>query len=123
MSGDLDERGLPRTYPFMPGLEIAPRTASERLKTGNLLLVDVRTAQEWSAARVAGAMHIPLHELPGRITEIDDGRPVAFLCHHGARSMKAAQFARANGCPDALSVAGDAPQHYQKAARDRPLYS
>lgn len=109
----LDERGLPAGYPFRPELEITPRDAlaSMRDPDAPLLLVDVRTAQEVACASVAGALHIPLDELASRAGEIeaamgDDDRPVAFLCHHGVRSLKAALFMRQRGVEEAMSVAG-----------------
>ncbi len=108
----LDARGLPRGYSFKPEHEITPRDASAGGRGGSLLIVDVRTAEEVAVARVEGAAHIPLHELESRFSEIEDaldaapGRGLAFLCHHGVRSMKAALFARHRGIESAMSIAG-----------------
>ena len=106
----LDARGLPTGYPFRPEFEMTPREADEAMKGGRLLLVDVRTVEEWNTAKVPGSMHVPLHELEARFGEIEDASEeaerVAFLCHHGVRSMKAALFARQRGLDDAASVAG-----------------
>lgn len=106
----LDPRGLPPGYSFKPDYEITPRQAREALTSARLLLVDVRTNDEWDASRVPGSMHVPLHELEARFGEIEDAAEdadrVAFLCHHGVRSMKAALFARQRGLDNAMSVAG-----------------
>lgn len=108
----LDERGLPLGYPFRPELEITPREALAAMQRADapLLVVDVRTQKELAVASVPGAMHVPLDELASRAGEIEaamgDERPVAFLCHHGVRSMKAALFMRQRGVEEAVSVAG-----------------
>ena len=106
----LDPRGLPPGYSFKPEYEITPREAREALTGTGLLLVDVRTIEEWNASRVPGSMHVPLHELEARFGEIEDAAEdadrIAFLCHHGVRSMKAALFARQRGLENAVSVAG-----------------
>lgn len=35
---------------------------------------------------------IPMHDIPGRLQELNPDHPVACLCHHGARSMSVAAF-------------------------------
>jgi rhodanese-related sulfurtransferase len=73
-----------------------------------LLLIDVRTPDEWEAARVPGAALIPLHELESRADEIDAEKdaPIGVMCHHGARSLKGALILRAMGFTNARSVVG-----------------
>jgi rhodanese-related sulfurtransferase len=34
-------------------------------------LVDVRVGHEWEAGHIAGAIHLPLEELPERVGELD----------------------------------------------------
>lgn len=101
-----DARGLPPGYSFKPSYEITAAEARDAMTRG-LLLVDVRTSEEHGLAHVAGAVHIPLHELESRMDELGDHQgPIAFLCHHGVRSLKATLMARAMGKPQAMSVAG-----------------
>jgi len=52
-------------------------------------LVDVRADHEWEAGHIAGAKHVPLPELPQRIGEIDQDRPVVVYCRGGNRSSMA----------------------------------
>ena len=61
------------------------------------LLLDVREPWEWQAARIEGSQHIPMRELPARLAEIDRGREVVAICHHGGRSMQVAMFLEKNG--------------------------
>jgi hydroxyacylglutathione hydrolase len=65
---------------------LTPKQAAAGLERGELQLVDVREADELAEAWVAGTKHIPLASLPGRLGELDHGRPVAFLCRSGIRS-------------------------------------
>lgn len=76
------------------------------LDDGSIHLLDVRTAEELEEAALPGALHIPLHELPGRHAELPRDKPIATLCHHGVRSETAARFLDKVGFAETLSVAG-----------------
>jgi hydroxyacylglutathione hydrolase len=51
----------------------------------------VRRNLEWADGHVAGATHIPLHDLPGRLAGIPSGE-VWVHCQSGYRSMTAASL-------------------------------
>jgi glyoxylase-like metal-dependent hydrolase (beta-lactamase superfamily II)/rhodanese-related sulfurtransferase len=53
------------------------------------ILLDVRRQSEWEVARIAAAVHIPLHELAGRLPEIGQGQ-VWVHCQSGYRAAVAA---------------------------------
>ena len=82
---------------------MTPQEAHDGL--GTLQLLDVREDEELAAARVAGAIHIPMHSIPDRIDELDRDRPVAVLCHVGQRSAHVAEYLRQAGF-DARNVEG-----------------
>lgn len=65
-----------------------------RIATGeSVVLVDVRTADEFAAGHIPGSLLIPLHELEARWREIPNGgSPIAVICEHGIRSAAACQF-------------------------------
>jgi len=69
------------------------------------LLIDVRHPWEHTICRIEGDELIPLDQLPLRLGELPRDRSVAFYCHHGMRSLIAAQLAARNGI-EALSIAG-----------------
>ncbi len=73
------------------------------------VLLDVREAWEVQTASVQtealDLLHIPMNTVPARLMELDRKRPVACLCHHGARSMQVAQFLTAQGY-EVVNVAG-----------------
>jgi rhodanese-related sulfurtransferase len=83
----------------------------DRLASGSILLLDVRSAEELECARIRGPLtHIPLQELPQRLEELGSGSnlhaPIAVLCHHGMRSEMAARFLERNGFTDVSNVSG-----------------
>jgi len=84
---------------------ITARAASDRFFSGELVLIDVRSEREYAQVRVPGAVHIPLHEVGGRLGELRTDHPLAFVCRSGHRSAVAARRA-ARHRPDVLNVAG-----------------
>jgi hydroxyacylglutathione hydrolase len=60
------------------------------------VVLDVRRPREWEEAHIAGAVHIPLHELPRRLDEVPPGE-VWVHCGAGYRSMVAASLLAARG--------------------------
>lgn len=62
------------------------------------LVIDVRTAEEFSYGAYPGAINIPLDVLEEQIDTIDDKhRPIIFYCASGARSAYAVQILKAYG--------------------------
>ena len=60
-------------------------------------LLDVREPWEVATASIAGSLSIPLHELPGRLQELDRASEIICMCHGGGRSQRAAEFLAAQG--------------------------
>jgi len=80
---------------------------SERREQGTApVVVDVRNAMELQIAALADVVHIPLHEIPQRLEELDADAETVFLCHGGIRSMQAARFAQSQGFARARSLDG-----------------
>jgi hydroxyacylglutathione hydrolase len=71
-----------------------------------MLVLDVRGRNEWDAGHIAGAMHIPLGELPQRMSEIPADQPVAVHCQGGGRSAIAASLLDAAGRRDVANLTG-----------------
>ena len=63
---------------------------------GRPVVLDVRRRLEWQESHLAGAVHIPLHELPSKIAELPPGE-VWVHCESGYRSMVAASMLAARG--------------------------
>lgn len=61
-----------------------------------LAVVDVREPFEWVAGHIEGAVHIPLRELPARVTELPDAQTLV-VCKVGARSAQAVAYLAQQG--------------------------
>ncbi len=77
----------------------------QRLESGNdILVLDVRTAADFigEQGHIAGAVNLPLEELPERINEISDyqEKPVVTVCRTDRRSVKAVELLAQRGFAD-----------------------
>ena len=61
-----------------------------------VVILDVRRDQEWAASHIAGAVHIPIHQLPARLADVPAGE-VWVHCEAGYRASIAASFLDAAG--------------------------
>lgn len=60
-----------------------------------MIVLDVRTPEEYASGHVKGALNIPVQELRARHTELGDkNTPVVIYCRSGARSAAAARLLR-----------------------------
>ena len=76
---------------------VSPDDAKRHVVDGALLL-DVRTPVEFAAARLDGAVNIPVHELVARLDELGDRqRSVVVYCRSGVRSARAKRLLAARG--------------------------
>lgn len=66
-------------------------------RDSRIVLLDVRTPEEYRQAHLRGALLIPLGELSKRVREIPRDRPLLVYCAVGARSVPAAGFLAARG--------------------------
>lgn len=94
----------------------------ELLRRDAVTLVDVREADELELARIPGAIHIPLHEVPARAAELERSAPIALLCHHGMRSEMAARWLEQHGWSDLANVVGGIDAWSLHVDRDTPRY-
>ena len=69
------------------------------------IILDVRRRLEWEHGHVAGAIHIPFSDLPGRVGELPPGE-VWVYCQSGYRATVAASVLAARG-REAISVDED----------------
>ncbi len=101
---------------------ITPAEADRQVRAGELVLVDVRPADERAIASVSvahrtfdGAGRAGLEALP------KDTR-LAFLCHHGGRSGQAAEEFRAQGFGNVFNVDGGIDRWSQEVDGGVPRY-
>ena len=86
-------RGVPRlaSYPVADFDDLAAV-----LREQEVLVLDVRRRLEWSGGHIEGALHVPLHLLPGRLPDLPPG-PIWVHCQAGYRASVAASLLHAAG--------------------------
>jgi len=82
-------------------------TIAQIMKEGRYSLVDVRSNQEFVAAHLPGAIHIPMDALQFNLSLIHElPRPIIVYCHSGYRSGIAVEFLQQHNIEGAINGGG-----------------
>jgi rhodanese-related sulfurtransferase len=73
----------------------------------HLLVLDVRTPQEYAEGHVPGAVNVPYDQLPSRLAEVPKDKDVVLYCKSGRRAGIAADVLAANGYTRLSHLEGD----------------
>lgn len=75
----------------------------------SMVILDVRTPEEFAKGHVPGAINIPYTHLPARISEVADAadKDIVVYCTVGIRAEKGAERLRENGFTRLLHLDGD----------------
>ncbi|MBL8269541.1 rhodanese-like domain-containing protein [Steroidobacter sp.] len=89
-------------------------------KDSSLVILDVRSPEEFKAGHVPGAINIPYTHLPSRISEVADAadKDIVVYCAIGVRAELGAERLRENGFTKLLHLDGDMKAWEEKK---RPL--
>ncbi|MFC7337136.1 rhodanese-like domain-containing protein [Haloferula chungangensis] len=83
-------------------LGLAPAIAE-----GTIQLIDCREQDEWDFNHLPHAQFAPLSNFPYAAEAIvAEGKPCVVYCHHGIRSLRAADWLRSKGLQQAWSMTG-----------------
>ena len=121
-AGEMAKIGLDRVAGWFPAealatwsdaggaVERVAQTSSSaiaaRVTSGEVTVVDVRSASEWAHGHLPGALHIPVGHLTQRLAEIPRDRPVIVQCQGGARSAIASSVLLSHGVRDVINLRG-----------------
>lgn len=87
--------------------EIDSESLHGRLATGqDLVLVDIRTPAEVLQGAIPGAVDLPMHLIPLRLSELPKDKDVVLYCRSGARSYQACAYLLQQGYPRVLNLRG-----------------
>jgi rhodanese-related sulfurtransferase len=87
-------------------LEIwTPEEVSKAMEEGRVVLVDVRTPQEYAHERIPGAMLLPMQDFEASYLP-DSGKPIVLHCGSGIRSGKMAEKVLAAGADKVAHMDG-----------------
>jgi adenylyltransferase/sulfurtransferase len=87
-----------------------------------LYLVDVREPAEWEIVRIPGAVLIPKGDLPAKLVDLPQDRPVIAYCKTGIRSAEALALLKNAGFADAKHVQGGISAWAVQVDKTQPIY-
>jgi len=79
---------------------ISPKQAYTLMKNeSNVILLDVRTPEEFSSEHIEGATLIPVQKLSENLSKLDNAKEkkIIVYCHSGTRSVAASRILVKNG--------------------------
>lgn len=86
---------------------ITPQQLKDRLAQGEVLtIIDVREDEEVAQGMIPGAKHIPLMQIPDRMSEISKDTETILVCRSGNRSGRAYDFLTAQGFSQLKNMSG-----------------
>ncbi len=84
-----------------------PQEVHSAMEAGEVVLIDVRTPQEYALERIKGALLSPMQELDAmHLPEPTRAKPVVLHCGSGVRSRKMAELMLEAGWSEAAHLAG-----------------
>ena len=90
---------------------IEPKALNERIAWADrsLVVLDVRTPEEFAAGHVPGAINIPHTEIAARVAELDGARDrdIVVYCRTGKRSAQALDVLEQSGFRRLFHLEGD----------------
>jgi molybdopterin/thiamine biosynthesis adenylyltransferase/rhodanese-related sulfurtransferase len=85
-------------------------------------LVDVREPAEFEIISIPGAVLIPKGDLPSKLAELPQDKPIIAYCKSGVRSAEALALLKSAGFADAKHVQGGVTAWTVQVLNDEPLY-
>ncbi|HMQ52938.1 MAG TPA: rhodanese-like domain-containing protein [Anaerolineae bacterium] len=77
--------------------EIDVTTAAALQQNSEVLMLDVREEWEYAEGHIPAITHIPMGEIPNRLSEIPKDKTLIVTCRSGNRSGQITEFLRQNG--------------------------
>lgn len=103
LSGEGLSVGLPGAPPAVRQMSV--RELAEKLTSGNVMLIDVRGAEDRAKASIKAAAVLD-EEMMDKLAQLPKDTELAFICHTGNSSRGAAEYFRKQGFTRVNNVAG-----------------
>jgi len=86
-------------YLQQSGSKLSTLQATQLINSAKPLILDVRDADQFAAAHLRDSRHIPLKDLPQRISELDKfkDKSILVICQSGTQSGKAESLLKKAG--------------------------
>lgn len=104
-------------------VEMRVEQLRDLLAAGSLpTILDVREPEEIQIAPFAGAVEIPMGEIPARLEELSREEEIVVLCHHGIRSARVASYLEHEGFKRVANLTGGIDAWSLSVDPDTPRY-
>ena len=84
----------------------APELKARRDRGDAPVVIDVREAWELQLASIPGVVHVPMNQVPARLSELSRDAETVVMCHAGGRSLRVAHFLAAQGFTNVANLTG-----------------
>jgi rhodanese-related sulfurtransferase len=103
--------------------QISPEEVKRQREDGaSFILLDVREPWEFQMANIPDSILIPLGQLQARMEELDSGKEIVTVCHHGIRSQTAMGILMQFGIKDVKNLSGGIDAYSLLADPSIPRY-
>ena len=101
-------------------------TPAEFIKRMNdsqaITLLDVREEWELGIAKLEMAVHIPMDQVPDRLTDLASDSEIVVMCRSGGRSRQVADFLQRNGYTNVSNLTGGILAWAEQIDNDLSIY-
>ncbi|MDW8052562.1 MAG: rhodanese-like domain-containing protein [Armatimonadota bacterium] len=85
---------------------VTPREVYEQRENKDVLIIDVRTPEEFRHERIKEAINKPLDEIDKWVKELPKDKKIYFVCRSGNRSAQAQRIAQREGYTNTYNMEG-----------------
>ncbi len=84
----------------------APELKARRDRGETPLVIDVREQWELQLASIPDVVHVPMSQIPARLSEFAQDAETIVMCHAGGRSMRVAHYLADQGFTNVANLSG-----------------
>jgi rhodanese-related sulfurtransferase len=85
---------------------ISSKEAKQLIDNKEVVVLDVRTPEEYQDGHIPNAILIPLQELENKLNELDKEEPYLVVCRSGNRSTQASEILTSNSFAKIYNMTG-----------------
>jgi len=93
----IDDRHSERMIKMGEIKEITPSEVEQMMNNDNIVIIDVREDEEVAQGMIENAKHIPLGDVPEKVSELDKEKEYILVCRSGRRSLNASKYMDEHG--------------------------
>jgi rhodanese-related sulfurtransferase len=85
---------------------ISSDEAKKLIDNKEVVVLDVRTPEEYQDGHIPNALLVPLQELENKLNDLDKNEPYLVVCRSGSRSTKASEILTSNSFTNIYNMTG-----------------